>query len=217
MFACCLPNNAAPPANAVAVVARTGDIYMYATGSERAWALSDMLSATPCAVACSDGVRETPVDFDTVAVVIEREDDSTPELLVASNSGELFLVPLGSLAMRGGACMRALFTEQAGNDKQCVQRRRSIRTLLINAASDLSSCDSQLTGVDRQRINASPAYLTAYLLYRAGIVTLAPEHYCGKFDDDIDYLFGSDSQHLDDALTQPNEFGYGHQVWVTRQ
>lgn len=211
MFACCLSTNGAPLAADVAAVARTGDLYMYASCRERAWSLREFLSATPCAVACADGVRETPVDFDTIAVVIESEDGGCkPELLVADSAGHLFLMPLAQLAMRGGACMRPLLTEQLGNDKQCVQRRRSIRTLLLNAAADMRN-------FDQQRAARSSAYLTAYLLYRANVLTVEPERFCGAYDDDIDFLFGSDAQHLDEALSQPQEFGYGHQVWVTRQ
>jgi hypothetical protein len=201
---------------AVVSAARTGDIVLYSSVSkekdeshERS-RLSALLSMLPCAIALSDGVRESRTRLDRVAVVIESR-LSAPELLIFNQKNVLVVVPLERMIHRP-ICLRPLFTDNAtGSDKLERSRRGAVHQLLLSAIDELTN--GRLPQRTLEQAQQSSAFLTAFLLHRAAVLPIAPEKFCAQDFDDVEQLFGADTLHIDRVLLR--EFAYGHQIWFT--
>jgi hypothetical protein len=201
----------------VVSAARTGDIVLYASAERdvtndppSGW-LSRLLSMTPCAIALvGDGVRDSRVRLDRVAIVIESR-AAVPELLMFNKQNVLVVTPLERMRNRP-ICLRPLFTESAeGNDKKERSRRGAVHQLLLAAVDDLVT-EGKLPARTLEQAQQSSAFLCAFLLHRAAVLPIEPEKFCGATDD-VEQLFGADALHLDRALLR--EFAYGHQIWYT--
>lgn len=209
---CCAPNFGALHRKTVLDVARSGDLLLYckpapsmARSKSRASSASvgsSWLECLPLYVALSGGVRPVPATFDSIAVVIEK--DNVTRAVTYSRTEDnvikLCFIPLDELRATHLA-LRPLIAEQEGNDCICHARRSAVRDALLGAAEKLV------------RTNARPTtsiQLTAMMLFDASILVTPVREFCGT-EDDINVLYGADSERLRAALRR--EYAYGHEIW----
>jgi hypothetical protein len=171
-----------------------------------------LFTMLPAAIWSADGVRESSVNLDRVAVVIESRGQTEADVLIYNSENVLTLLPLSALLDRP-ACLRPLMTEQIGNDKVSQTRRQLIHRLLTEAVRDLTMGRAPPTTIERTK--SSSAFLATYLLFFSNIITQSPSKFCDTDDaniDDISYLFGADTLYVDNVLVR--DYAYGNQIWM---
>jgi hypothetical protein len=185
----------------------------------RAGALSctALLAMLMPAIAFSGGEREPLQPVDSVGIVVEKPNGGETSMLIYDSTKTLILLPLSKLVNRP-ACLRPLLfigeasTPSINGTPTSVVRRQALHKFLHSAVDDL--CRHRLSHETLENVVHSQTQLAAHLLFSAGIIDVSPREFCSPRNGavDVEALFGAESLHLDQALTQ--EYAYGNQIWL---
>lgn len=183
---------------------------------------TSLLAMLMPAIAFSGGEREASCELDCVGVVVEKPNGDEASLLIYDVNRTLTLLPLSKVVNRP-ACMRPLLlvaADDGGNGATVTARRHALHKFLRTTIDDL--CGDRLPPTTHERVMQSQLYLAAYLLFTAGVVGVPPHEFCaprelrrGSADSGatVEYLFGAETLHLDQAMTR--DYAYGNQIWLS--